>query len=335
MNKEAKLTTEDKVRQLVKINEKLTALHWIAAQIASEQDINTLYNLITNGFSEITGVAKCGFYLVNEKYDFTEVISRMKEVGDSFWLCQGTKAALRQALKERAEVISIDKHHCQSCHRLCPPITLHICVLYDRSSVSKGLLVAYDLYNQASKHEYLKIMELYTLQVSLALENAILTAKLKKLAITDGLTRLYNRRPFMERLESQVKHNTSFVLLMLDVDDFKSYNDSFGHLSGDYVLQKIAFILASTVSDAGMVFRYGGEEFAVILPGYSLARGIDMAEKIRINIANAVFEYRKVTVSIGLAQFPKHASNAVELLQHADKALYLAKAKGKNIVCQI
>ena len=120
---------------------------------------------------------------------------------------------------------------------------------------------------------------------------------------------------------------------MMDVDNFKSYNDNFGHLAGDYVLQKVGAIITQTIANYGKVFRYGGEEFVVILPGQSFVEGFKIAEELRQNIATTHFNNRGITVSIGLAQFPIHALGASELIEYADKCLYNAKASGKNTVC--
>jgi diguanylate cyclase (GGDEF)-like protein len=329
----------EQVKQLLEINEKLTDLHWISAQIATEQDVNTLYNLIINGFSDIIGIPKCAFYLVNEDYDFKEVTNRIKDNNEPFWLCQGTELALKQALKERLDVIPLGQQYCGCCQENCSKIKLHVCALYDRSGKPTGLLVAYESGTDSAKEELLKILELFTIQVSLALENAVLTAKLRDLAIRDGLTGLYNHRYFMESLDKEILRcaiqKNSLTLLMIDVDDFKQYNDTFGHPAGDYVLQMVASIMTKIISKAGTVFRYGGEEFAIILPGSYLPNSFEMAERIRHNIANYEFKNKKITISIGIAEFPKHALGAAELLQIADKGLYIAKGKGKNTVCYI
>lgn len=337
--KEINSTTENQVQQLVKINEKLTDLHWIAAQIATEQDLNTLYNLINNGFQEITGITKCGFYLVDQQYNFTELTTSMKACDDPYWQCTGTTAAIQEALQNKQEVIPVQAIHCGHCKQkpVCPQVTLLVYALYDRSGKAKEVLVAYDLNNPILKYDYLKILELYILQASLALENAKLTVKLRKLAVTDGLTGLYNQRHFMEYLTKQIvrckQQDDFFSLLMMDVDNFKSYNDNFGHLAGDYVLQKLGRIITETIAKQGKVFRYGGEEFAIILPGYSFIEGFKIAEQIRQSVATTYFNNRKITISIGLAQFPLHAANASELIEYADKGLYNAKTGGKNKVC--
>ncbi|MBM7856007.1 diguanylate cyclase (GGDEF)-like protein [Desulfohalotomaculum tongense] len=327
----------DKVQQLLEINNKLTALHWISAQIAAEQDINTMYNLIINGFSEITGVPKCGFYLVDENLQFKELNTREKGSSEPFWLCSGVMSVFRRVLRERVAVITLDQRYCGTCKEKCGSMRLQICALYSRDGTPKGLLVAYDFSNDQFNDEWIKILELYTLQVSLALENAILNSQLRDLAIKDGLTGLYNHRCLMYDLERVIlrseKKKSSCCLMLLDIDDFKKYNDSFGHPAGDYVLKTLAVIMKNSVNKQGIVYRYGGEEFAVLLPDNTLKHGCKIAEKIRQNIAGYDFKYRQITVSIGVAEFPRHAQQLNRLVECADRALYLAKNSGKNVVC--
>ena len=328
----------EKVQRLEKINQKLTALHWIFAQITSEQDINTMYNLIINGFSEIISIEKCIFCSIDDTGEFTQITSCNITDHDSFELCSGILNVLKQALSERVAMISLNHHYCGECNKeLCSNMRLQVCVLYNRNDNPTGVLVGYDFNNGEISEQWAKILELYALQISLVMENATLNARLRNIAITDGLTGLYNHRYFMECLIKQVGRSknasTSFCLIFLDVDDFKHYNDNFGHPASDKVLQTVAFIIEKVIQKPDMVFRYGGEEFAVILTDCTIKSSYDTIEKVRINIAKHNFEHRRITMSIGVAEFPEHTTEAKHLLMLADKMLYLAKSRGKNIVC--
>ena len=326
----------EQFEELVALNKKLTSLHWISAQIASEQDLNTMYNIIINGFSDITGITKCGLYLVNADEEFVEVINREKSADEHFWLCHGVNKVLKQALKDKTIYVKLNNNYCISCHHQCADLFLQICALYDHSGRPSGLLVGYDQKNTEFKDDWSKILELYALQVSLALENAILTERLRNLANTDGLTGLYNHRHFMKCLEEihqhSRKHNGVYSLMFLDVDNFKRFNDTFGHPAGDSVLQTIASIMRDNVPHPGSVYRYGGEEFAVLLPDYELNQAYDVAEKIRAQVAGHHFKGRQVTVSIGVAECKNISCSCSYIVQMADDALYAAKSKGKNCV---
>jgi diguanylate cyclase (GGDEF)-like protein len=155
------------------------------------------------------------------------------------------------------------------------------------------------------------------------------------LAITDGMTGLANHRAFQEELNRQMaranRSQSSVALLLLDVDFFKQFNDTYGHPAGDDILETVASIIQNTVREGDYPARYGGEEFAVILPDTRVDSGLLVAERIRSAIANYPFPHRKITVSIGItASLPTELSNCV--IQRADVALYEAKSAGRNCV---
>ena len=163
----------------------------------------------------------------------------------------------------------------------------------------------------------------------------------QELSITDGLTKLFNSRQFYAVLHGEIERSNRYdhplTVLMLDIDDFKKYNDTYGHLEGDRVLSRFAEILRECLRQTDSAYRYGGEEFAVILPSTKGEQGIITAERVRIALKNEIFRPRpdaeiRVTVSIGLAQ---HARNEemMDFLRRADQNLYKAKAAGKNRVC--
>jgi diguanylate cyclase (GGDEF)-like protein len=177
--------------------------------------------------------------------------------------------------------------------------------------------------------------------------NAKLFAQTQRLAIADGLTGLMLRRPFMEQLTRELTRSARsrepVSVLLLDVDEFKKYNDSFGHTAGDVVLKGVADVLRAAVPAGGAVARYGGEEFSVLLPRLSRHEAGDLAEKLRRLVEEQVRggrpsprgpgDGRQVTVSIGVAAFPDDAQVELELLRVADQRLYQAKRSGRNLVC--
>jgi diguanylate cyclase (GGDEF)-like protein len=164
----------------------------------------------------------------------------------------------------------------------------------------------------------------------------------EKDAITDHLTELFNFRYFTHQLDREFKrarrHHSEFVLLMLDIDFFKDYNDTFGHQAGDLVLKKIASALQKNTRGSDFVARYGGEEFAVICPEINKEEGRKIAEKLCNIIARTPFPrekmlvHQKVTISVGVAAYPGDAQTPQELIRSADIALYQAKQNGRNRV---
>jgi len=169
--------------------------------------------------------------------------------------------------------------------------------------------------------------------------NAALQEKnveLERLSVTDQLTGLYNRRRMLEVLENEVHRSKRlehrFSVLMMDVDHFKKFNDSFGHQAGDRVLAGVAEVLRETTREIDTPARYGGEEFLAVLPEAGLDAAVEVAERIRATLASRIFEGRRVTLSVGVAEYPTHGADGDRLIAAADDALYRAKDEGRNRV---
>lgn len=158
--------------------------------------------------------------------------------------------------------------------------------------------------------------------------------ELERLSVTDDLTGLYNRRYLMDMLALEIRRSRRmhhpFAVLIADVDNFKPYNDAFGHLEGDTALARIAAILRDTSRDVDCAARYGGEEFVVLMPETEMQGAVEMAERIRARLADDDVIGAKLTVSIGVAQFPADGETPDALLARADAALYQAKRDGRN-----
>lgn len=159
--------------------------------------------------------------------------------------------------------------------------------------------------------------------------------ELEKLSRTDALTGLPNRRNLMETLDREVlragRSQRPFSFLMIDVDSFKQYNDSFGHLAGDAVLGRLATVLQQSIRSVDYAARFGGEEFTILLPETPLSGAVEVAERIRSRMAAERFRNgQHVTVSIGVAEFPTHGESPEAVMAAADAALYHAKQQGRN-----
>ncbi len=168
----------------------------------------------------------------------------------------------------------------------------------------------------------------------------VANSTLETLAITDGLTGLYNHRHFQVMIEKEIRRcdreGRMLSLLMLDLDHFKQYNDRWGHTQGDAALQTVAGQIMRTIRLTDIAFRYGGEELAILLPSCSKDQAIEVAEKIRVSVSALAGRpsrsVRPVTISIGVATFPEDGRVARALIDVADAALYTAKAQGRNRV---
>jgi diguanylate cyclase (GGDEF)-like protein len=173
-------------------------------------------------------------------------------------------------------------------------------------------------------------------QAAIAIENA----RLYRYAVTDEMTRIYNHRYFQQRLDEELMRATRYdnriSLLILDVDHFKNFNDTYGHPEGDRVLKMVAKLIERSVREVDIVARYGGEEFVVICPEKNGEGSLTPAERIRSSVAEYDFRINgkpaPITVSLGIACFPDQAKSKEELIQKADFALYYSKQHGRNRV---
>lgn len=162
----------------------------------------------------------------------------------------------------------------------------------------------------------------------------------KYLSVTDALTGLYNRRHFESNFEREFlradRYKSPLSIAMIDVDFFKKVNDTYGHGCGDYVLKEIAYLALQTFRKTDMVFRFGGEEFAVILTETGIQQAVIPCERLRKSVEEFPFKYNdqniKVSISIGICEKTDEIKNSYKLFELADKALYTAKDNGRNQV---
>jgi two-component system cell cycle response regulator len=177
----------------------------------------------------------------------------------------------------------------------------------------------------------------------LSSERSEMLHELKKLAITDGLTGLFNSRHFYKQLDIEVdrikRYEHSISILIIDIDHFKDFNDSFGHMEGDKILIKLGMLIKSCLRRMDTAYRYGGEEFTVILPETNNADALIVAERIRKTIAEEIFipssgEKSTMTVSIGTTEY-KSEERISTFVQRADKALYVSKELGRNRISSL
>ncbi len=223
-----------------------------------------------------------------------------------------------------------------------PEIGSLVAVPFLRRGSVLGLICAFKNRPKHFQFSDLKLFNSVAEHLAIAMENARLFEKTKQMAITDGLTGLYNKRFFQEIIHSEVErskrceHDLSFIIM--DIDNFKHYNDTNGHPAGDTLLMELSELIKGAIRKVDIPCRYGGEEFVVILPETSKHDAKKVAEKL-VSIVNSYnFDYASnqplgfISVSMGLATFPQDASNEEELVIKADEALYLAKTNGKNRV---
>ncbi|MBU1701699.1 MAG: sensor domain-containing diguanylate cyclase [Candidatus Eisenbacteria bacterium] len=191
---------------------------------------------------------------------------------------------------------------------------------------------------QTFQNEHVRILSLVASQTAAVIQRFLMFEELNRLAITDDLTSLNNRRYFIRRLNEETnrsqRYEQPFSLMFIDIDNFKSLNDTHGHQMGDRVLKELAKLLKGWARNSDLVARYGGDEFVVLLPMTDVRSAFNAAERLRVQVADHTFSRRKkISVSMGIAGFPQAGDQAVTILNKADRALYEAKATGRNKVC--
>lgn len=215
-----------------------------------------------------------------------------------------------------------------------------MCVPLSLKSRKFGLTLIEHRNNNTFNTENLRLLTTMGKQVSMAIENAELYANLQEMATVDGLTGVYNRVYFHEKFETEFKmaeeKGYSLSLVILDIDFFKIFNDTYGHLFGDVVLKEVAQTVKNNLRGTDTIARFGGEEFVLILPRTSIQKAYEKVEFLRTKIASNVIKDNlisaSVTASFGIACYPETSPNQVGLIRDADNALYKAKENGRNCI---
>ncbi|MEW6417054.1 MAG: diguanylate cyclase [Nitrospirota bacterium] len=209
-------------------------------------------------------------------------------------------------------------------------------LLYEKDLL--GILTFLSEKTNALNPYQIELLEVLGNQASTSIANARFHAEIERLAITDGLTGIFNHRHFQERLSQEFSRLERFSeplsILILDIDNFKDINDTYGHPVGDSVLKAVADVIKKTIRNIDISARYGGEEFAVILLNTGARGALNMAERLRKAVMDKTFSAEnktfRVTVSIGISTCPDDGKRKEELIERADKALYHAKRTGRN-----
>jgi diguanylate cyclase (GGDEF)-like protein len=326
----------------------LTTLHQIALELLNRRDVGDLLQTIVDRATELLD-APYGLLVLIEDDDClvphaaTQNQAYLLGIRDSL----GEARLTRQAYEARQPAVLDDysswPHRRAIFDRVPTYAVVAIPIVADETCL--GVLnLSRDVPGYTFDQEEIQTAVLFGNLAALVLDNARLFAETQKAAISDGLTGLANRRHFDGVLEDEWKRarreGTSLALIMIDVDSFKRYNDTYGHQAGDECLRQVASVLASTARRAmDLAARYGGEEFALILPNTSLAGAAQRAEELRSRIEALHLPHQTsqtsawVTLSAGVAALiPAQDATPAELIALADQALYHAKQSGRNCI---
>ena len=340
---EALLMEKQKLEQLLEFDE----------AISSIKDFDELVDCVVERTAKILEVAKCSLMLLNDE---TGMLSIAGARGLSDQVVKETKikpgemiagVVVKEGQPLLVRNIEYDRRF-QRANRpgylgrsfMIVPVRLgervvgviNVCDKILKKELNKEAAVNYE---EAFGDVDLRILCSIAREVSVAFENVKLYKELSSLAVTDPLTHIYNYRQFSKSLDYEVKrcrrNNIPLCIIMIDIDDFKPYNDTFGHLEGDSLLKNLSQIFRSQLREVDIVCRYAGDEFAIILPDTDMEGAGRAAQKIQDDVGR--FSFRKeVTLSMGVAGYVDGITQ-YRLIQDADKALYQAKKDGKNRIC--
>ncbi len=291
-------------------------------------------------------MAEVNVLIIEDNKEISAVLENtLKEIGYIVWVVSEPKEGLN-LLRSNPFVAVITEVHSslmngvevvRSVHKVSPEISVIVLTFYSFINAAIEAM-------EAGAYGYIT-KPLNTSEIRIIVERAVeryflFSSSAEKdyyaqLAVLDGLTGLYNRRYFKELMNlefSRVKRNaSSFSVLMIDVDNFKNYNDTKGHPAGDELLKKAAQVFKNCVREVDLVCRYGGEEFIIMLSQTDKKGAQIVAERLRVQISL----YLPATISIGVSTFPEDAQDNQLLIEKADVALYKAKQTGKNKWCTV
>jgi len=200
-----------------------------------------------------------------------------------------------------------------------------------------GVLLADNRFNKKPiANDAVRVLTMFANQAGLAIENSRLYEQTLVLSNSDSLTGLWNHGYFQHLLDEEIKKSSQaklcFTLFLIDIDNFKAFNDTYGHQAGDAIIRGISVIFRDASRKIDIVARYGGEEFGIILPITKKGEALILAERIRKAVETSP-NLKNTTISIGVASFPEDGDTKENLLAKADKMLYEAKRSGKNRTC--
>ena len=334
-------------KTLEKLVQDLSLIYEIGQEVSSIIDLDSLYATITDTLRRYLHISEFAILIYDEKkeelhisaaYGFpdTDAILRTtfrKGEGITGLVAEtGKKIYIKDTSRETRFLHYKGECPPKESSFLSIPLTYKEDVLGVINFARRGM--------SNFSYQDVKMLSLVANQVALAIANAKLYTMTRELSVKDELTGINNRRYFQQMLQMEWKRAVRFhrhlSLVMVDVDYFKTYNDTFGHLQGDIALKHIGNLIGRNLREVDTVARFGGEEFVLLLPDTDKRGAIAVAEKVRLLIENHVFltedhrETRPVTISAGLSTYPDDVDGMDDLIDHADIALYRAKENGRN-----
>jgi diguanylate cyclase (GGDEF)-like protein len=329
----------------------LTTLFEIGKTVSSSLSLGKTLKIVLENAMEVTG-AEAGSIALFREETGELVIEAAKGFSNDFLKahCWKTRpGGMTAKIISQVEPLIINDTHNEAAFN--NPLALRegirsliaIPLIFDEKII--GILYVDDFEPRTYSASEIRLVSILANQAAVAINNAQMHEKASWLAITDGLTEVYNHRFFHEQLSKEVKraerYGHSLSVIMMDIDYFKKYNDRFGHKKGDQVLKIIAKLLTKHTRRSDLVSRYGGDEFVIILPETTKEKALELADRMRMKIEKSNLARIesltdiKLTISLGIASYPNDATTAGELVDKVDEVLYQAKESGRNKACVV
>ena len=339
----ASLEKEYLQEQLRKREQELALINSLTAVITSSLNIREVYDAFITGLREVIDVDWATIALIEDDGLRLEVLST--EVGSAWgageqmplkgtgaeWVAKRKKALVEPDLAKRKRFWTGEEHLKRGIRSVA------YLPLVVKSEVMGSLIIASRKPNAYTPGQ-IRLLERLASQIAIPVENSQLYARAEQRARVDELTNLFNRRHFDECIRQEIDRHARYrgmlSLVILDLDFFKAYNDTQGHTAGDKILELIGKFINKSIRNTDLAFRYGGDEFAIILPQSATKDALVVAERVRGRIAAEMSKRDiKVSASLGLASWPNDGVTTDELVNAADRALYYAKETGGNLTC--
>ncbi|MDD4859451.1 MAG: diguanylate cyclase [Dehalococcoidales bacterium] len=326
--------------QLKEREEELSVINRLSAIITSSLDIQGIFDSFITELKKVVDVNWSSVMLIEENTLYrlaqSPVITSIWQVGEQMpmkgtgteWVAAHKATVYEPDLKQETRFVTGKKHIEQNLRSII------YLPLMAKGEVTGTLIVASQKPNAYTPRK-IALLEQLAAQIAMPAENARLYAKVEEKARVDELTGLFNRRSLDEAIAQEIgrhsRYGGVFSIIIMDLDSFKAYNDKFGHPAGDKLLRQIGTIIKGAIRSADIAFRYGGDEFAILMPQTAIDAASQVAERVRQHVATkAKMDSVQITASLGLASWPADGIGPNEMIAAADASLYRAKRNGGN-----